>query len=207
MFTIQNDKEIRINRVINQAYESTNDHVQIDIHEQHKVRLRTVLDSKSLTKDEKDEAIKYLTLIYDSDKVLYNKGTKRICEICNKECLATLYCELCIRIYLEEQFSSWTPTNDVINSLIQKCQMETLKQDMVIEWIPYDNLQNIEYLKKGGCSKIYTADWIDGHYNEWDSKEKKLKRFGKRGVILKTLENNENNDEWFEEVCNFVFLI
>ena len=32
-------------------------------------------------------------------------------------------------------------------------------------------LQNIKYLAKGGCSEIYTADWIDGCYEEWDSKE------------------------------------
>ena len=28
-----------------------------------------------------------------------------------------------------------------------------------------------EYLTKGGCSKIYTADWIGEEYYEWDSTE------------------------------------
>ncbi|GBC41408.2 kinase-like domain-containing protein [Rhizophagus irregularis DAOM 181602=DAOM 197198] len=32
---------------------------------------------------------------------------------------------------------------------------------MLIEWIPYNNLQNIKYLTEGGCSKIYTANWIE----------------------------------------------
>jgi hypothetical protein len=47
--------------------------------------------------------------------------------------------------------------------------------DKAVEWIPYNKLQNIEYLTRGGCSEIYTADWIGGCYYEWDSKEQELK--------------------------------
>ena len=74
---------------------------------------------------------------------------------------------------------------------------------------PYDNLQNIEYLTKGGYSEIYTAGWIDGRYEEWDSNKQQLIRFGKRqAVILKGLENVESaNKSWFEEVCNLKYLI
>ena len=50
--------------------------------------------------------------------------------------------------------------------------MEAIVPDMIVEWIPYNNLQNIKYLTKGGCSEIYTANWIDGFYDEWDSNEK-----------------------------------
>src|SRR2546423_1594961 len=58
-------------------------------------------------------------------------------------------------------------------------------------------------LTEGGCSEIYTADWINGGYEEWDSKEQQLERFGEHEVILKRLENVENaNQRWFEEVCN-----
>ena len=50
--------------------------------------------------------------------------------------------------------------------------------------------------------EIYSANWINGRYDEWDSKEKKLlRRFGSREVILKNLENVESaNRSWFEEV-------
>src|SRR5207247_412747 len=85
----------------------------------------------------------------------------------------------------------------------KKCQEETLLPSKIVEWIPYDNLQNIKYLTKGGFSEIYTAVWIDGYYNEWDSKEQQLIRFGRQKVILKGLENVESaNQSWFEEVCN-----
>ena len=134
------------------------------------------------------------------------KEKKRICENCKEECLATLYCEYCIRNYLKEKFSSWTSGNNDIDDLIQKCQLESHAPNYIVEWIPYNNLQNIEYLTKGGFSEIYIADWIDGGYDEWDSKEQQLTRqfeFGVQYVVLKRLENVKSaNQSWFEEVCN-----
>ncbi|GET51438.1 kinase-like domain-containing protein [Rhizophagus irregularis DAOM 181602=DAOM 197198] len=54
---------------------------------------------------------------------------------------------------------------------------------------------------KSGYSEIYTADWIDGEYFQWNNQERKLKRFGKQQVILKRLENGEsNNRNWFDEI-------
>ena len=173
-----------------------------DFHKQHEFRQKTILADESLTKDEKIEAIKELNKVYDQNKVFYNEGAKRICENCSQECLATLYCELCVQNYLKANFPNWTSGNDNIDNLIKKCQMETLEPEKVIEWIPYNNLQNIKYLTEGGCSEIYTADWIGGLI-EWNSKKQQLKRFGVQKVILKRLENVENaNQRWLEEVCN-----
>ncbi|POG73692.1 kinase-like domain-containing protein [Rhizophagus irregularis DAOM 181602=DAOM 197198] len=78
--------------------------------------------------------------------------------------------------------------------------MKTIVPRLIPEWIPYNNLQNIKYLTKGGFSEIYTADWIDGNFIEWDSERQQLKRFGSHHVILKRLENVENaNQSWIEE--------
>ncbi|GET66828.1 kinase-like domain-containing protein [Rhizophagus irregularis DAOM 181602=DAOM 197198] len=104
---------------------------------------QTILSDESLSHDEKLEAINIISKNFDGFKILDNEGTKRICENCQEECLAKLYC---------------------------------------------------------GCSEIYTADWIDGRYEEWDSKEKQLKRFGAHEVVLKKLENIENtNRNWLDE--------
>ncbi|RIA89514.1 kinase-like domain-containing protein [Glomus cerebriforme] len=171
-----------------------------DIHKKFEFRKQTILADNFLTEDEKTEAIGIINETYDRNKVLFNEGTKRICENCNQECLATLYCEYCVRNYLKAKFSNWTSGNDDIDNLIRKCQMETLRPDMIVEWIPYNNFQNIKYLTKGGYSEIYTADWIDGGYYRWDFEEQQLKRFGGQKVIIKRLENVENaSHNWFEE--------
>ncbi|GES80138.1 kinase-like domain-containing protein [Rhizophagus clarus] len=171
-----------------------------NLHKQYEFRKQTILADKLLTDDEKAIAIKLFDVNYDRDKVLFNSGAKRICENCNKECLATLYCEYCVRNYLQENFKNWSSGNDDIDDLIQKCQMESLMPSKIVEWIPYSNLKNIKYLTKGGFSDIYTADWIDGYYIEWDTKKQQLKRFGIHKVVLKKLENVESaNKSWFEE--------
>ncbi|PKC50694.1 kinase-like protein, partial [Rhizophagus irregularis] len=66
---------------------------------------------------------------------------------------------------------------------------------------------NIKYLTKGGFSEIYKADWIDGGYEEWDSKEQQLIRYGPHAVILKELKNVENaSQSWFEEAKSHLTL-
>ncbi|POG58097.1 hypothetical protein GLOIN_2v1733707, partial [Rhizophagus irregularis DAOM 181602=DAOM 197198] len=150
---------------------------------------QTILADNSLTEEEKTEAIKSNNKNYDRAKIIYNDGTRRVCENCNQKCLATLYCEFCVRNYLKSNFSNWTSGNNVIDNLIINCQMETLRPDVIIEWIPFNNLENIKYLTKGGFSEIYTADWINGGYEEWDSKERQLIRHGTLAIILKELKN------------------
>ena len=193
-----------IHAVKNRAQNLTDTSIHNNIHKQYEFQKQTVLADESLTNDEKTKAIRLLTRDYDRNKIIDNEGTKRICENCNQECFATLYCEYCVRNYLKANFSNWTSGNVDIDNLIQKCQLETLMPEVVVEWIPYNNLQNIKYLTKGGCSEIYTADWIDGRYHEWDSKYQQLKRFGELKVILKKLENVEADQRWFEEVCSLI---
>ena len=197
-----------VNAAVIRAHMLIDYNIYNDMHKQHGFKKQTVLVDNSLTDDEKTAAVKKLNEVYDLNKVISNEGIKRICENCNQECLATLYCEHCVRNYLKVNFSNWTSGNNDIDKLIQKCQMETFAPNMIIEWIPYINLQNVKYLTKGGFSEIYTASWIDGKYNEWDSKEQQLTRIGAHKVVLKNLENVKSaNQRWFEEVCNLNLLV
>ncbi|GBC17555.2 kinase-like domain-containing protein [Rhizophagus irregularis DAOM 181602=DAOM 197198] len=89
---------------------------------------------------------------------------------------------------------------EYIKQIILNDEEILTKDEKIIEWIPYNSLQNTKYLTEGGYSKIYTADWIDGEYFQWNNQERKLKRFGKQEVILKRLENGEStNRNWFDE--------
>jgi hypothetical protein len=188
---------------INRALAFTSIDIYIhDLDKTYESLKQIILADKILTDDERTDAIKAIEHIYDRHKIWSNLATKRICENCNQKCLATTFCEYCIRNYLKENFSNWTSGNYDINNLIHKCQKETLVPNLVIQWIPFNNLKNILYLTKGGFSEIYTASWINGYYKEWDSRTQQLKRFGTCDVILKKLENVESaNQSWFEEVC------
>ena len=67
---------------------------------------------------------------------------------------------------------------------------------------PLWKLENIEVITKGGYDNyIYSAIWKNGHFSEWDSSKRKIKRAGSCKVVLKYLENDEiANRNWFEEV-------
>src|SRR2546421_488658 len=188
---------------IQRTYALIDYNIQNTLDKQDEFQQQIILADESLTKDEKTKAIKELNKEYDFNKIDENEGTKRICENCQDECLATLYCEICIQNYLKANFSKWTSGNNDVDNLIQKCQEKIYIPDLIIEWIPYNNLKNIKYLTKGGCSEIFTADWIGGQYYEWDNKAQQLKRTGTGKVILKRLVNVESaNRSWLEEVYN-----
>jgi hypothetical protein len=106
---------------IERAYNLIDYNIHDNFHKEHEFQKQTVLAYKFLTKDEKDFAIRDLNKTYDRNKIFFNSGTKRICENCNQECLATLYCEFCVRNYLKAKFSNWTSGNDDIDNLLQQC--------------------------------------------------------------------------------------
>ncbi|GBC11176.2 kinase-like domain-containing protein [Rhizophagus irregularis DAOM 181602=DAOM 197198] len=60
--------------------------------------------------------------------------------------------------------------------------------------------EKTEAIRERGFSDIYTANWIDGYYIEWDTKKQQLTRFGTQHVALKELVNVEGASQiWFEE--------
>lgn len=195
-----------INATNNRTLTLIDNNIHDNIHKRYEFRKQTVLADESLTTGEKSVAINICTKYYDKEKVLLNEGTRRICEICNEKCLATLYCENCVQDYLKKKFSKWTSGNKIIDNLIQECQLETLTPNKIIEWIPDDKLKSTK--TKSKYCKIGKANWIDGHFHEWSYKDQKLLRTGIEKVILKDLENIENTcQSWFNKVCNFVSIL
>jgi hypothetical protein len=91
--------------LVNAAYDRAYSLIQNDdMHKRFASLKQFILDDETLTKDEKLEAIKRFDGDYDYFKVLKNDGTRRICENCQEKCLATLYCEICIRNVLKANF-------------------------------------------------------------------------------------------------------
>ena len=73
----------------------------------------------------------------------------------------------------------------------------------VLEWIPYDRFYDVEYIAKGGFSKVYKAKWKDGHIRNWDINGFQWNRYGLEFVILKSLNNSQNVTlEFIKEVIN-----
>jgi hypothetical protein len=189
-----------INIILNKAYTLT--YNKNDLDKTYESRKKIIFDETSLTKEEKSEAIRLLNKYYDYNKIHHDNIKKRICNNCERKCLATLYCEYCIKDYLKSNFLNWTSGNIDIDNLIQNCQIKSFSPQKIIEWISFNKLQNIKCLTNSGYSETYSADWIEGNYKKWDLKDQQLKRSGTKKVILKKLVNVElAKENWFEEVC------
>jgi hypothetical protein len=104
-------------------------------------------------------------------------------DICKK-------CKIvCNTIHFQRNFKNWTSGNDYIDKFIQDIQLsahDNIKK--ALEWIPYDQFYNIEYIAKGGFGIVYKAEWIRNNRR-------------KSVVALKSLNNSKNiKSEFVNEV-------
>ncbi|RHZ89554.1 hypothetical protein Glove_13g118 [Diversispora epigaea] len=82
-------------------------------------------------------------------------------------------------------------------------QHNAKKYGEVIEWIPFDRLENVEYLAQGGFGIVYKAKWIDGYIVSWNNNEKSWKRRSQnRFVCLKNLDNSTAESAFLQEIKN-----
>ena len=59
-----------------------------------------------------------------------------------------------------------------------------------MEWIPFDQFENVKYLTKGGFGSIYTATWIKGRIFDYDENKKEFIYLGSQLVVLKLLNDS-----------------
>ncbi len=62
----------------------------------------------------------------------------------------------------------------------------------MMEFVPYDQFKNVEFIAEGGSSKIFKAIWINGFIRYWDEEQLDFKRNGSTNVALKKLNNSKN---------------
>ncbi|RHZ84377.1 hypothetical protein Glove_82g90 [Diversispora epigaea] len=191
----------KLSEVWNKVYFTMDSNIHKTVIEKEEYLKTKIQNDSSLTENEKSFLLNELWKKYDIFRIANNAMEKKLCDNCQSWRQAIKYCEICIRKYLKNNFGNWTSENDEIDKLIQECQQKTVAPFHVIEWINFDQFENIEYLTAGGCASIYTAMWKDGCYHKWNSENQILERLGKHKVILKRL-NNSNNDnvKWFQEV-------
>src|ERR1051325_3709924 len=92
------------------------------------------------------------------------------CKECGNKYTETLHkwCKPCQINHLENNFTIWTSGNNQIDFFIQRRQLNTDYNDVLIEWIPYNQFNNIEEICKSDLTTIYLAVWRDGplYYKE-----------------------------------------
>src|SRR5436190_2236000 len=110
-------------------------------------------------------------------------------ECCEKYIyIENKWCKPCQINWLKNNFTNWTSGNEKIDDFIQEKQLEISDyNDKVFEWIPYNQLNDIEKMNK---NNLATAVWKDGplYYNE-----KWIRKSDER-VVLKYISQNAINE-------------
>jgi hypothetical protein len=114
-----------------------------------------------------------------------------LCRECNQPCTGVSWCQSCNSKHFQQDFNKWTSGNKEIDEFIRNFQLNATNANEVLEWIPYDRFENIEYLAEGGFGTVYKAKWIDGYINSWDINQNKWNRI-RVDVVLKCLNDSQN---------------
>jgi len=119
------------------------------------------------------------------------------------------WCQSCNSSRFEQKFSSWTSDNTVIDKFIKDSQINAMNNRQVLEWIPYETLQDLQFIAKGGYDcNVYSAIWPKGNILYWDSKKKDWSRRSSIPVALKQFENSRNiTSNFFDEVIVTLFIL
>ena len=91
--------------------------------------------------------------------------------------------------------------NKQIDNFIQKMQLKRRSHnDIVFEWIPYNQFNNIKEINKGDFATIHSAIWKDGPLLYYDH-DMGYTRKPHKIVVLKCLYNSQNiTNEFLDEV-------
>jgi hypothetical protein len=109
------------------------------------------------------------------------------------------WCKPCQINKLNQNFANWTSGNEKIDNFIQEMQLKIISPvDRIVEWIPYDQFNNIIEIGKSGFATVKSAIWKDGYIKFYDNE---FKKYSNIKVTLKYLSNSQNNiSEFLNEV-------
>ncbi|CAG8444192.1 17644_t:CDS:10 [Acaulospora morrowiae] len=81
------------------------------------------------------------------------------CTNCKRYNTSRAWCQSCDPW---KTIRGWTSGNMDINNCIKKFQFEATEYDKVTEWIPFNRLNDVKEVGRGGFGCVYSATWLDG---------------------------------------------
>ncbi|EXX72468.1 Cdc15p [Rhizophagus irregularis DAOM 197198w] len=156
-------------------------YVDEDKYQRH-VTISTI-DSTTESSEEADDKIVYME---DLEK---RKQVYGICGECNEPGTGEDWCQPCNAKRFKDNFKNWSSGNKEVDEFIQQSQLNAVHYKKCLEWIPFEKFQNVTYIAEGGFSKVYSAEWPEGHIKYWDIENQKWYRFIYK-YALKRLNNS-----------------
>src|SRR5215213_9953569 len=161
-----------------------------------------VKKNKELSENEKEYCKERFIYEFELKNARDKLGKPKECNKCKLTRYSDRFCEGCISLQLQNLFTTWTSGNNIIDNFIQQCQMKSSLPNCILEWIPFEQFEDITKLTEGGFSSIYTAACTRGSIGDYDEDKKELSylREGQL-VVLKSLnDSSDPGKSFFDEV-------
>ena len=163
--------------------------------------LQLVEGNEELSEIEKRYCREHYIYDFELQNAMHKWGKQRKCDKCQTTRYSDKYCEQCISLHLQSLFDTWTSGNEIIDDFIHQCQQLSSLPTYILEWVPFDQFEDVEKLTEGGFSSIYTATWTRGCIRDYNENKKEFIYFGRQDVVLKSLNNSSNPGKpFFDEV-------
>ncbi|GBB84034.1 hypothetical protein RclHR1_10680008 [Rhizophagus clarus] len=149
----------------------------------------------SITTEEVDDKVVYM------EDLENRKEAYGICGECNEPGTGNRWYRPCNAKRFKENFKNWTSGNEDIDELIRYSQLNAVHWSKCLEWVPFENFQDVTYITRGGFGKIYSAIWPEGHICSWNIENQEWSRDTNHEVALKSLDNSSDiSTDFFDEV-------
>ncbi|RHZ84283.1 hypothetical protein Glove_84g1 [Diversispora epigaea] len=76
------------------------------------------------------------------------------------------FCLPCTKEKFIQEFKTWSSGNANIDKIIQESQINN--KYVKLQWIPYDNFQNIKHIADGGHGSVYSTEMKNGIKWKWN---------------------------------------
>ena len=116
-------------------------------------------------------------------------------------------CALCTKEHFIQEFETWSSGNANIDKIIQESQINSY-YDM-LQWIPYDDFQNIEHIADGGYGSVHSAKLENGIKLHWNfiKQDWKYEPMGHKVALKEIKDSRYDITEFLKVVCFFIFKI
>ncbi|GBB88961.1 hypothetical protein RclHR1_15590002 [Rhizophagus clarus] len=114
--------------------------------------------------------------------------------ILNVKIVSDRWCKPCQINNIKKNFATYSSGNEKIDEFIQEIRLNIENyNDIIFEWIPYNQFNDIKKVKKSDSATLYSAIWIDGSLKYVLNKEEyKYERIPDEKVFFKCLNNSQN---------------
>ncbi|RIB01845.1 kinase-like domain-containing protein [Gigaspora rosea] len=123
------------------------------------------------------------------------KPINGICEHCKRFNTKPAWCQMCDPRRVVQEKSG----DQNIDDCIKEFQLKATAFGNVIEWIPFNKLEHIKMIGKGGFGSVYSSTWLDGKRMVEGDNNLGYVRYRKKScdVALKTLPGSQTSSSEF----------